>query len=505
MPKGGEDLDFSFLYEVWWVITGHDDRGIVGFLREEIFAHPIHVLVEVFCVLYIVYLMRLKPFRPGQKPIADEPTEKEKLELIKSWKPERDGSEIVVPDEYDVPDEVIPVVNGRDGANVDLEGYGQCADFGAFDNLNMSTDPLVVKKSLDAIDTYGVGSCGPRGFYGTVQPHLVLEEQLRRLYGVDAAIIYSFQYSTTSSVIPAFATRGDILVVDKGVNMSILNGVTLSRSEVHWFEHNDLKSLEECLKMVADKQAKKKQLTRRWIITEGVFRNYGDVAPLKEIIALRNKYKFRLTVDDSYGMGVLGKTGLGTAEALLTPEERKAVDVYTGSLDTTLGSTGGFCCGATPIVDHQRLSSAGYCFSASLPPFAAVAAACALQLMTDEPKRSTQLRENVQKFRDIAVASAGKNYRVTDGSSVHSAIFHFTFPEDSRVSRRRQEAAMSAAVRTLAQKHKIAVVRPQYTKDEKYAPPASVRATVSAGLSTERVVEGARAIVEVISEAIRNA
>jgi len=373
-------------------------------------------------------------------------------------------------------------------------------DFGSFDNLKMSVDPQVVQKSLDAIDTYGVGSCGPRGFYGTVQPHLVLEERLRRLYDVDAAIIYSFQYSTTSSIIPAFATRGDVLVVDKGVNMSLLNGVTLSRSTTHWFDHNDLGSLEKCLKTVADAQAKKKQLTRRWIIVEGVFRNYGDIPPLKEIVALRNKYKFRLVVDDSYGMGALGKEGLGTVSELLTPEERKSVDVYTGALDTTLGSTGGFCCGATPIVDHQRLSSSGYCFSASLPPFSAVAAATALELMTDEPQRSATLRENAQKFRDIAFASAGTTYRVSNASP--SSVFHFTFPEGSKVPRLAQERAMSSVVRKLAEEYSIAVVRPQYTKDEKYPPPASIRATVSAVLSTEQVVEGAKAIVKVVTEAL---
>eukprot|EP01062_Namystynia_karyoxenos_P006397 TRINITY_DN12239_c0_g1_i1.p1 TRINITY_DN12239_c0_g1~~TRINITY_DN12239_c0_g1_i1.p1 ORF type:complete len:538 (+),score=200.10 TRINITY_DN12239_c0_g1_i1:103-1614(+) len=501
MPPPTPQQRTAFTLEVWEVLTGADGRSFTQFVQDEVSSNPLHVIVEVLCVVYIVYLWMLKPYRPGTKPRGEEPTEAEKAELIKGWKPEP-IAEVDLPDEYAVPDEEPRTVTGQDQTHLTVEGV-KLLDLGTFNYLRLSVHPEVVQASLDAIDHYGVGSCGPRGFYGTVQPHLVLEEHLRRVFQTEGAIIYSFQYSTTSSIIPAFAGREDVLVVDKGVNMSLLNGVYLSRSKVLWFEHNDLVDLEKQLATVA-KQQKGKKPTRRWIVVEGVYRNHGDICPLAKIMELKRKYKFRIVVDDSYGLGLHVKAPGGTT-SLLSPEERKNVDVLTGALDTTLGSTGGFCVGSDPIVDHQRLSSAGYCFSASLPPFSAVAASTALRLMQDDPKLTGRVQDNVQAMQGVLKAAAGEK-KIGLGHSHPSPIFHCRFPEGSSVPRPAQERALSAAVKELqGDPHRILVVRPQYTKDEKWPPPASIRVVVSSGPSTQQIIAAGKAIVSVLTKHIQHA
>ena len=101
--------------------------------------------------------------------------------------------------------------------------------------------------------------------------------------GVPACIVYAQAFSTISSVIPAFSKRGDIIVADKGVNFAIRKGIQISRSTVRWFEHNDMEDLEKVLAKTVKEQARK-PLTRRFIITEGLFENFGDMADLPKLV-----------------------------------------------------------------------------------------------------------------------------------------------------------------------------------------------------------------------------
>jgi serine palmitoyltransferase len=102
---------------------------------------------------------------------------------------------------------------------------------------------------------------------------------------------------------------------DKGVNYAVQTGVKLSRSDVMYFKHNDMADLERVLKQVQETdRATKRKITRRYIVTEGLYYNYGDITNLPKIMELKEKYKYRLILDDSYGIGVLGKTGRGVCE-----------------------------------------------------------------------------------------------------------------------------------------------------------------------------------------------
>ena len=136
----------------------------------------------------------------------------------------------------------------------------------------------------------GCGSCGPRGFYGTIDAHLEVEEAMSSYLGTEGAILYSDGASAATSTVAAFAKRGDLLIVDEGVSESLLVGVTLSRANVRYFRHNDVKDLKRVLEKVRlqDVQYKRKSTDqRRFLIVEGLYRNWGTIAPLKEIVKLK--------------------------------------------------------------------------------------------------------------------------------------------------------------------------------------------------------------------------
>lgn len=110
------------------------------------------------------------------------------------------------------------------------------------------------------------------------------EADVSSFLGVEACIVYSQAFSTIPSVIPAFSKRGDVIVADKGVSYAVRKGIQISRSTVRWYEHNDMEDLERVLARVKKEQAKK-SLTRRFIITEGLFESYGDMTDLPKLVS----------------------------------------------------------------------------------------------------------------------------------------------------------------------------------------------------------------------------
>lgn len=164
------------------------------------------------------------------------------------------------------------LVNGRTVTNL-----------ASYNFYNFVANDTLKEKAIQTVRTYGVGPCGPPGFYGTQDVHMRTEADVATFLGTPACIIYSQAFSTISSVIPAFSKRGDIVVVDKGVNHAIRKGIQISRSTVRWYEHNDMDDLERVLSKITKEQAKK-PLTRRFIITEGLFQDRGDMCDLPKIV-----------------------------------------------------------------------------------------------------------------------------------------------------------------------------------------------------------------------------
>ncbi|GBO08691.1 Serine palmitoyltransferase 1, partial [Araneus ventricosus] len=262
----------------------------------------------------------------------------------------------------------------------------QCLNAATHNYLGLVEHEKLEEAALQCLRKYGVGSCGPRGFYGTVDIHLELEAKLAKFMKQQEAVLYSYGFSTISSAIPAYAKHGDVIFCDEGVNFAIQKGLVASRSQIFFFKHNNVDDLERLLKQQDERDKlnpKKAKVTRRFLVVEGIYMNFGDICPLPRMVDLKNKYKVRLFIDEACSFGVLGETGRGVTEHFDIPMEE--VDLITSTLEAAIPGYGGFCVGTSFIVDHQRLSGLGYCFSASLPPFQAGVAIAALDILESNP------------------------------------------------------------------------------------------------------------------------
>lgn len=182
-----------------------------------------------------------------------------------------------------------PVIQGATGPKPKLVSTGKTVlNLASYNFAGLSGNETVKDRAIETLRKYGLGSCGPPGFYGTIDVHMDLERDIAEFLGTESSIMYSQDFATTSSVIPAFCKRGDIIVADRGVNFAIQKGLQISRSTIRWYDHNDLKSLEDVLQGV-EKERKKKRLplTRRFIVTEGIFANDGSLLDLPKLVRLQ--------------------------------------------------------------------------------------------------------------------------------------------------------------------------------------------------------------------------
>lgn len=185
--------------------------------------------------------------------------------------------------------------------------------------------------AIKALRKYGLGACGPRGFYGTFDVHLNLEKALEDFLGVEEVALYSYGFSTIASAIPAYAKRTDLIFADEGVSQAVREGLIASRSTVRFFRHNDINHLEEL--MLAQEaedlvDPSRASQIRRFLVVEGLYLDYGDICPLPQLIDLKYKYKVRIILDETISFGVLGKMGRGVTEHFKINVEH--IDVMTG-------------------------------------------------------------------------------------------------------------------------------------------------------------------------------
>jgi serine palmitoyltransferase len=223
-----------------------------------------------------LYLTQLTPWLICHNQEIDE--------LVDEWIPEPLEQPLSERENLDLAS--LPVISGSIGPKPKLEGSGKTVvNLASFNFTGLAGNEHIKQKATEALRKYGLGSCGPAGFYGTIDVHTDLERSISDFLGTEDAILYSQAFSTVSSVIPAFSKRGDIIVADRNINFAIQKGLQISRSTIRWFDHNDMKSLEEVLESI-NKESRKRRapLTRRFIITEGIFERDGSIADLPKLV-----------------------------------------------------------------------------------------------------------------------------------------------------------------------------------------------------------------------------
>ncbi|KAI5184389.1 serine palmitoyltransferase [Nematocida homosporus] len=210
------------------------------------------------------------------------------------------------------------------------------------------------KKEIKAVvDKYGVGTCGPRGFYGTLDVQLDLEAALAQSLGVEGVVLYAHALLAIASVIKCFCKRSDVIFYDYRSSVSIRRGIYASKAKaISYTTPSDLNA-----KLSLEKAS------RMFIITEGIFEETGETADLGAVVRTKQAHKAFLILDESISIPMLGTRG-SVGFFGIDPAE---IDLWIGSLAGGYESAGGFCGSTRVNSDQQRLCSLAYCFSASLP------------------------------------------------------------------------------------------------------------------------------------------
>ena len=258
---------------------------------------------------------------------------------------------------------------------------------GSNNYLGLTNHPRVKEAAIEAVKKYGSGCAGSRFLNGTLDIHVKLEEKLARFMRKDAALVFSTGFQVNLGVISSLIGRDDVVIIDKMDHASIIDGCRLSYGVVKKFRHNDMSDLKRALEENKDKG--------KLIIVDGVFSMEGDIAKLPDIVELAKKYDARLMVDDAHGIGVLGKTGRGTAEHFGLENE---VDLIMGTYSKSLASIGGFISGDSDIVHYIKHFARALIFSASPPPASIAAVSAAVDIIENEPERRERLWKNTNRM-----------------------------------------------------------------------------------------------------------
>jgi len=230
------------------------------------------------------------------------------------------------------------------------------------DYLGLANHPEVRKVDAEAAIEYGSAyPMGARMMSGHTDLHEQLQSELAEFVNKEAAYLLNFGYQGMVSTIDALVAKDDIIVYDVDAHACIIDGVRLHMGKRFTYKHNDILSLEKNL----ERATKMAEQTGGGIlvISEGVFGMRGEQGRLKEIVALKEKFNFRLFVDDAHGFGTLGATGAGAGEEQGVQDD---IDVYFATFAKSMASTGAFIAGDQEIIDYLKYNLRSQMFAKSL-------------------------------------------------------------------------------------------------------------------------------------------
>ncbi|MEQ1687610.1 MAG: aminotransferase class I/II-fold pyridoxal phosphate-dependent enzyme [Sphingopyxis sp.] len=259
---------------------------------------------------------------------------------------------------------------------------------GTYNYMGMTFDPDVLDAGHAALDSFGSGTTGSRVLNGTYSPHKDCEQALKEFYGMDHAMVFSTGYQANLGIISTMAGKGDYVILDIDSHASIYDGCAMGNAEIVAFRHNDVEALEKRLnRLPAD--------AGKLVVLEGVYSMLGDVAPLKEMIAVSKAAGAMVLVDEAHSMGFIGEHGRGVAEDQGVLAD---VDFVIGTFSKSVGTVGGFCVSNHPKFEVLRLVCRPYVFTASLPPSVVATAAVSIRKLMHGSNKRAHLWENSKRL-----------------------------------------------------------------------------------------------------------
>ena len=259
--------------------------------------------------------------------------------------------------------------------------------------LGLANHPEVRKADADAAKEFGLAyPMGARIMSGNTVYHEKLENELASFVSKESAMLLNYGYQGVMSIIDTIVDRRDVIVYDSESHACIVDGVRMHMGKRFVFPHNDIENLEKQLSRAT-------KITEETgggilVITEGVFGMSGDLGNLKDIVALKDKFQFRLLIDDAHGFGTLGKTGAGTDEHFGVQD---GVDLYFSTFAKAMASIGAFVAGNEDIIQYLRYNVRSQIFAKSLPMPLVIGALKRLELLQTEP----ELKDNLWKIVNL--------------------------------------------------------------------------------------------------------
>ncbi len=284
------------------------------------------------------------------------------------------------------------------------------------DYLNLTKHPRTIAAGRKALEKYGSGAGSVPLLGGTLDIHIELEKKIAKFKGCEDSIIYTSGFGSNCGSLLSILQEKDIAILDTYVHASIIDGC--KSTNIRFFRHNDMNSLERVLQRVKDKYRTK------LIAVDGVYSMDGDIAPLDRIAELAKTHGAYVMVDEAHATGVIGDTGRGT------PQHHKIegkVDIVAGTLSKALGGVGGFIAANSELVELLRYYSRPYIFSTAMTPQVAGSLLAAIDVIEEEPEHRERLWENIRYFRSNLTALG------FDLGNSETAIFPIIIGNDLKV------------------------------------------------------------------------
>lgn len=282
--------------------------------------------------------------------------------------------------------------------------------------LGMANHPMVRQVDMEASRDWGLAyPMGARMMSGNTTQHEILEEQLAEFVQKPKAMLVNFGYQGMASAVFALVDRNDVIVYDSESHACIIDGVWMHPGKRFVFGHNDMESLEKNL--VRATKVAEKTGGGILVISEGVFGMRGDQGKLREIVAMKEQYKFRLLVDDAHGFGTLGETGAGAGEEQGVQAD---IDVYFSTFAKSMASIGAFFAGDETVIDFLRYNMRSQMFAKSLPMPYVVGNIKRLEMLRTMPEFKENLWKNVNALQSQLKASG---FEIGDTNSCVTPVY----------------------------------------------------------------------------------
>jgi len=286
--------------------------------------------------------------------------------------------------------------------------------------LGLSSHPEVVKAAHEGLDSRGYGMSSVRFICGTQDIHRELERKVSEFLGTEDTILFPSCLDANAGVFEAILTDKDVMISDRLVHASIIDGIRLAPAMHDTYKHSNMKHLEQKLQLHADKRLKV-------VITDGVFSMDGDTAKLDEMVALCEKYDAMLFVDESHSSGFIGKTGRGTHEHYNVMGK---IDIITTTFGKALGGASGGCVsGRREIVEMCRQKARPYLFSNTIAPVVVSGIIKVLDILTESTERRDKLEANTKFWRQ-GLLDAGFVLQPGDTPIVPVMLFNAKLSQD---------------------------------------------------------------------------